>query len=78
VDGVGAGATGGVEQGLDVEVVLGGGGAAESDRLVGELDMGGVAVGIAVDGDGCHPQRLGGAHNPAGDLAAVCHEQLAD
>ncbi len=52
VDGVGAGAARDVEYALDVQVALRGRGRPEQIRLVGVGDVGGVAVGFGVNGDG--------------------------
>ena len=45
--------------------------------LVGHLNVPGAGVGLRVDGDGGHTEALGGAHDPAGDLAAVGDQQLS-
>ena len=52
VDGASARAAGRVEDALDVEVAFGGGGGAEQKGGVGVSDVGGVAVGLAIHGDG--------------------------
>src|SRR5439155_10165884 len=54
-----------------VEVALGRGGGGDADGVVGEVEVGGVAVGLAVDGDDLDAQLLAGPDDPQGDLAAV-------
>ena len=54
VHGVGARALDDVEDGLGVEVALGGALAAEREGLVGQAHVQGVAVELGVDGDGRH------------------------
>ena len=55
----------------DVQVAVGAGGLADADRPVGQLQVGGVAVGLRVDGDRLDAQLLAGPDDPQGDLAAV-------
>src|SRR4051794_37759537 len=44
---------------------------AYADGLVGQGQVGGVAVGLGEDRDHLHPQVLAGADDPQGDLTAV-------
>ena len=53
------------------------GGGSYEVCLVGHLNVPGPGVGLRVDGDGGDPETLGGAHDPAGDLAAVGDQQLS-
>jgi hypothetical protein len=78
VDRVGAGVGGGGEQALDVEVRVAHGGRADEDGAVGEADVGGVGVGLAVDGDGAVAEGVGAADDAAGDLAAVGDQDGAE
>ena len=71
VDGVGTTALDGVEDGVGVEVALGCRLTAESERLVGEPGVQGVAVELRVDGHRCHPEFSAGTDDPDGDLAPV-------
>jgi hypothetical protein len=76
VDGVGAGVFGGFDDLFHDQVGLVGGGGAEEDGLVGEADVGGVAVSFGVDGDGFYAHALGSAHYSQGYFAAVGYEDL--
>ena len=53
-----------------------GGHVAYADEAynVGVRDVAGVAVCVAVDGDGVDPQFLAGGHDANGDLPPVCDE----
>ena len=75
VDGVGAGALGRVQDGLEVAVGVGG---AEGDGLVGQGHERGVAVGGGEHGHGGDAHGPGGAQDPGGDLAPVGDQQLGD
>ena len=78
VDGLGAAALDDVEDGLGVEVALGGRLPAEGVGLVGQADVEGVAVEVGVDGDGGDAELAAGADDPDGDLAPVGDEDLAE
>ena len=54
-----------------VEVAVGGGRRADADGLVGEVEVGRAAVGLAVDGDDFDAQVVAGADDAQGDLAAI-------
>ena len=58
MDRLGAGLLGDLEDLVDDEIALGGRSGAEQVRLVGALDVGGVAVELGVDGDGADSQLL--------------------
>jgi hypothetical protein len=77
VDGVGAGALRDVEQLVDREIGVGGGGAAEGERLVGQAHEGGVPVGVGVDGDAPQSGVAAGPDDADGDLPTVRDENLA-
>ena len=49
---------------------------AQERRRAHHLHVLGVLVDVAVDGNGADAQRLGRAHDTAGNLAAVGHEDL--
>ena len=53
------------------QVRLVGGCGPDQVRLVGEADVGRVAIGLGVDGDGAHAQFLAGADDPQRDLTSV-------
>ena len=61
---------------VDVEVGVGGGGAVEGVRLVGDPHELRVAVGVGVDRHARDPGVLAGADDPHRDLAAVGDEDL--
>ncbi len=77
VHGVGARLVRGLQDAVDAEVALAHRRGADAHRLVGEADVRGVPVGVGVDGNGAIAHRLGRAHDPPGDLAAVGDEDLA-
>ena len=56
MNGVGAGADGRVEDGLDPQVALGGRGWAHADGFVGEGHVGRRDVGLAEHGDARQPE----------------------
>jgi len=66
------------DEARDVEVALGRGGAADRDRLVGLQDVQRVGVGLGVDRDRGDAHAPGGAHDAAGDLAAVGDQELLE
>ena len=78
VDRVGAGLLGGVEQLLEHQVGLGGGLAAEGERLVGEPDVGCVGVGFGIDRHARKAGVLGCPDDPDRDLPAIGDEHLGD
>jgi hypothetical protein len=72
MDGVDVGDLGGGDDGGDVEIAFGGAWRADADGLVGELDVEGVAVGLAVDGDGADAHLATCGDDAEGDLASIC------
>ena len=78
VDGLGAGLLGHLQDLVHVQVALGRRAAAQQVRLVGALDVGGVAVGLGVDGHRRDTQLLERAHDADGDLSAVGYEDLGE
>ena len=54
------------------------GGTAQSVRLIGQLHVQGVAVGISVDGNGLQSFVAGRANHTDGDFAAVGDEDFTD
>ncbi|AIL00295.1 hypothetical protein P797_35190 [Pseudomonas aeruginosa VRFPA04] len=74
VDRLGAAATGGVKDRLEVQVGLRHRCRADAHGLVGQLHMAGVGVRLAVHGDAAVAQFMGGAQHPAGDFTAVGDE----
>ena len=65
---------GGVDDPVDVEVGLGGCGAAEADRVVGQFDGHRPGVGLAVDDDRGGADLMARPDHADGDLAAVGDE----
>ena len=78
MDGIGAGLLRGLKNAGDAEVALANQRRAEAHGLVGESDVRGVLVGVGVDRDGAVAHRLGGAHDPPGDLAAIGDQDLGE
>jgi hypothetical protein len=78
VDRVGAGDLAGGEDRGDVEVGVLGGRRADTDALVGEADMHGVAVGGRIDGDRLDAQFLARAQHAERDLAPVRDQNLVE
>ena len=74
VDRLDVGDLGGGDEPGDVQVAVGARRLADADRAVGQLQVGGVAVGLRVDGDDLDAQLLAGADDPQRDLAAVGHQ----
>ena len=71
VHGVGAVGAGGVEQGGDVQVAVGGGRRTETRGPVGSQDVRGVGVGVGIHRHGFDAGDAAGADHPQRDLAAV-------
>ena len=78
VHGVGTGTDGHLDELIHHQVGLCRGGTAQGVRLIGQLHVQGVAVGISVDGDGLQALVAGRANHADGDFAAVGDENLAD
>ncbi len=74
MDGVGAGVNGGADDVGDVQVAVRGGAGTDADRVVGQADVQGVAVGGGVDGHRLDTQFLAGADDADGDFAAIGYE----
>ena len=72
--GLGAGADGGVDDRVDVEIALPGRRRADPDRHIGFGDVPGAGIGVAVDGHRTDTHRLERSDDPDCDLAAVCHQ----
>lgn len=70
------GTNGGFENRRGTEVTQPSRGWADTHSLVGGLNVEGVPVGVAVNGDGSNPEALGGPHDPARDFAPVGHQNL--
>ena len=71
MDRLGAGRPRGLDDRVDAEVALGRRRAGRSGPRVGQPDVQGVGVGVAVDGDRFHAEFVAGPDDPDGDLAAV-------
>jgi hypothetical protein len=71
VNGVGAGLAGGLQQGVDAQVGVRGGGSADPHGFVGQRDMGCRAVGVAEHRHGPVAEVSRRADDAAGDLAPV-------
>jgi hypothetical protein len=60
----------------DVQVRVRRRGVADADRLVGEFQVGGVAIGGGIDDARLYAHLAAGADDPQGDLTAVGYEDL--
>ena len=72
--GVGAGASRRVDDARDVQIAVRRQVAAKMARFVGEPDVQRRAIAVRVDGDRAEAQLATRAHQPHGNLAAVCYE----
>ncbi len=61
----------GLDDLLDHQIALGGGGRADQHGLVGQLDMEGVAVSLGIDRNRFNSHLASGLDDPAGDFAAI-------
>jgi hypothetical protein len=77
MDRLGAGRAAGGEDGGDLQVALRRGGRTDAHGLIGLAHMEGVGIGVAEDGNRLDAHALGGAHDAAGDLAAIGDEDFA-
>src|SRR5262249_36611259 len=78
VDRVAAGDDRGADHGRRREVRAPGVGGPDADRLVGELDRQGLAIGLAVGDDRLDAEGPAGAEDAEGDLATVGDEDLSE
>ena len=78
VDGVRAGAPGHVQDQVAAQVGIAGGGGTQAIRGVRHRDMQAVRIGVRIDRDGADTHAVGGAHDPAGDLAAIGDQDGAE
>ena len=78
VDGVGAGAAGGVDQQVGAQVGVGGGRARQVHGGVAGGDVQGVGVGVAEHGDRADAEAAARAGDAAGDLPPVGDEHCVD
>ena len=63
---------------VTAQIAVAGGRAADMDGLVGHGDMAGAAVGVGIDRDRVHPHAAAAVDDPAGDLAPVGDQDLAE
>ncbi len=75
---VGAAALDGVEDLLGLQIAVGRGLAPEGVGLVGESDVEGVAVELAVDGDRGDAELLARTDHTDGDLAPIGDQNLCE
>ena len=76
MDGIGAGAAGGIDQAIDPQVALRRRVAADVHRLVGKPDVARRAIAIGIDGDRADPHVAAGADDANRDLAAIRNKNL--
>ena len=63
-----------IQHGVDRQIALRRGGGADPHGDVGEGDVPGSGIGVAVDGDRADAEAAQCRDDAAGDLAAVCDE----
>ena len=78
MDGLGTGDLGRGDEVGYLEIALGAAGLADTDRLVGVLDVQRLPVRGGVHGHALDAQFLAGAHDAQGDLAAVADQDLLE
>lgn len=78
VHGLRAAVAAGLDDGLDLEVALGGGRGADPDGDVGLPHVAGAGVGVGIDGHRTDAQGAQGSDHAAGDLAAVGDQDGAE
>ena len=74
MDGLHVAHLGRADDAIDFQVAVAGLGRTDAIGLVGHLQVGGAAVGLAEDGHGLHAQLAAGAEDPQGDLAPIGNE----
>ena len=75
---LGAGGLAGRDDAVGLQVAVAAGGAADVHRLVGQLDMAGVLVGVGVDGHREDAHLLGGLDHSASNLTAIGDQDLLE
>ena len=75
MDRLGAGGLGGGDDRVTIEIRLARLRRANQMRGIGDGDMGGVAVGLGIDGDNPQAHGLGRARDAASDLPAIGNQQ---
>ncbi len=63
---------------IDPQVAIGRLGRANAKRRVGQAEIVGVAVGLAVNRDRLDPQLAAGANHPQGDLTAIGNQDAIE
>jgi hypothetical protein len=76
--GTGAGGLRRLDDGFDVQIAVLRRRRADEHGLVGERHVHGITVGVGEHRHRSQAHALGGAHDPAGDLAAVGDQQLVE
>ncbi len=71
MDGLGVSDFGGADDAIDFEVAFGSAGRPDAIGFVGEIEIGGAAIGFTVDGDGFDAQFAAGANDAQRNFAAV-------
>ena len=69
---------GGGDDAGDVEIAFGRRGVADADRLIGQLEIGGVLVGGGIDDGGLDAHLAAGADDPQGDFSAIGDQDLGE
>ncbi len=78
VDGVGTRSLDDVQNGLGIEVTLGGSLATKGEGFIGKADVKGVAIELGIDRNGPDSKLLASTDYPNGDLATVGDEDFLE
>ena len=76
VDGVGAGDLGRADNPVELQVTLTGGRRTDTHRLVRQLDVEGLAIGLGVHRDRSDVELSASPNDPDGYFTAVCNQYL--
>jgi len=74
VNGIDVGDFGSTYDGGDIEIAFGCAGRADTDCLIGLVEVCGVSVGLGIDGDGLDSHLVTGADDAKCNFAAICYE----
>ena len=78
MDRIGAGLHGCRDDLVGAQIALGGRSRPDQHSLVGHANMQRPGIGFRIDGDAADAHPLGGAHDTAGNLAAIGNQERFD
>ena len=78
VDCLGSGGTAGVQNRVDAEVGIPGGGATDAHRLIGHPGVQGAGIGFGIDRHRSDAHTLASADDACRYLAPICHQYLVE